>query len=60
MLYLVRAFGHDGFESLNGEAVGLDNSSPDCSAKFDGLTCQQLAGLKELRAQEAQLVNADD
>ena len=60
LLYLVRAFGHDGFEPLNGEAVGLDNSSPDGSAKFDGLTCQQLAGLKELRAQEAQLANADD
>lgn len=60
MLYLIRAFGQDGFVPLTGEDVRLDNNGSTGQWQFDGLNAQQLAGLKELKAQEEQLIDTDE
>lgn len=60
MLYLVRAFGHRGFESLTGEDIRLTHSIRVGGVKFRGLSFQQLAVLKELKEQEKRFVAIDE
>ncbi|MBT7375966.1 MAG: polyphosphate kinase [Porticoccaceae bacterium] len=59
MLYLVRAFGRLNFESLTREDTRVTHTIRLGGVKFRGLTLQQLAVLKELKAQEKRYVDLD-
>jgi hypothetical protein len=56
MLYLVRLFGNRNFTPLTGQDITASHSIKFAGVKFQGLTNQQLAVLKELKDQEKALI----